>query len=209
MLRMGGKERRMCKATGFFLFMLFAFKSNAQLLDSAALAQEPVFDNLQEALKDPDKVYRLHLVKMKLTHIPVEVYQFKNLQELDLNKNRIKELPDSISMLTNLQILNLSKNELQILPAAIGKLINLRKLVVNQNNLTALPPALGDLENLRVLDLWSNDISFWPDQLANLKKLRHMDVRSILIPDDEIKKLQELLPNTEINYDPSCHCSGG
>ncbi|HEY6162596.1 MAG TPA: leucine-rich repeat domain-containing protein [Bacteroidia bacterium] len=206
---MGGREKVTGSFIGLVLLLLFALKSNAQLLDSAALSQEPVFDNLQEALKDPDKVYRLHLIKMKLTHIPPEVYQFKNLQELDLSKNRIKELPDSIALLTNLQILSFSKNELEILPAAIGKLVNLRKLVVNQNSLTALPPALGDLENLRVLDLWSNDISFWPDQLANLKKLRHMDVRSILIPDDEIKKLQELLPNTEINFDPSCHCSGG
>jgi Leucine-rich repeat (LRR) protein len=191
------------------LLLLAAGRLNAQLLDSAALAMEPVYDNLQDALKEPDKVIRLHLVKQKFTEFPKEIFQFRNLQELDLSKNRIKELPDSISGLQNLQVLNLSKNDLETLPAAIGKLSNLRKLVVNQNSLTALPPAIGDLQNLRVLDLWSNDISFWPEQLGNLKKLRYMDLRVILIDGETQKKIQEMLPATKIDFSPDCHCSGG
>ena len=143
------------KLKHFFLAMILgaAIPAKAQLLDSASLALEPVFDNLQEALKEPEKVIRLHLVKQKLSEFPREIYQFKNLQELDLSKNHIKELPDSIGELQKLQVLNLSKNNLELLPAAIGKLKDLRKLVVNQSSLTALPAAIGDLENLRVLDL--------------------------------------------------------
>lgn len=191
------------------LLCLYSVSMRAQLLDSAALAQEPVFDNLQEALKDPDKVIRLHLVKQKLAEFPKEIFQFKNLQELDLSKNRIKELPENIGELSQLQVLNLSKNDLEILPSSIGRLKYLHKLVVNQNNLTALPPAIGDLENLRVLDLWSNDISFWPEQMANMKNLRFMDLRAILINGETQKKIQDMLPHTKIEFSPDCHCSGG
>ena len=194
-----------------FLLRIFFISSgvNAQLLDSAALSLEPVYDNLQEALKEPEKVIRLHLIKQKLDSFPKEIFQFRNLQELDLSKNRIKVLPDTIGKLLTLQVLNLSRNDLEVLPASIGLLSNLRKLVVNQNSLTALPPAIGDLGSLRVLDLWSNDISFWPDQLSNLKKLRYMDLRVILIGGDQQKKIQEMLPDTKIDFSPDCHCSGG
>ena len=191
------------------IFMFPALHGKAQLLDSASLSLEPVFESIEEALKDPDKVFRLHLIKQKLTEVPKEIYQFKNLQELDLSKNRIKELQDTIGSLANLQILNLSKNNLELLPAAIGKLCNLKKLIVNQNSLTALPVAIGDLKNLLVLDLWSNDISFFPDSLADLKKLRYMDLQVILINGDEQRKIQDMLPNTIIKFSPDCHCSGG
>lgn len=191
------------------IFLFAALSGKAQLLDSAALSLEPVFESMEEALKEPDKVIRLHLIKQKLTEVPKEVYLFKNLQELDLSKNRIKELPDTIATLTNLQTFNLSKNNLELLPAAIGKLSNLKKLIVNQNSLTALPTAIGDLSNLLVLDLWSNDISFFPDSLADLKKLRYMDLQVILINGDEQRRIQDLLPNTLIKFSPDCHCSGG
>jgi Leucine-rich repeat (LRR) protein len=190
------------------LFAAWGSKVNAQLLDSASLLQEPVFDNLAEALREPEKVVRLHLVKQKITEFPKEIFQFPNLQELDLSRNRIKELPDSIGNLKNLQVLNLSRNQLEVLPSSIGKLINLRKLTVNQNSLTALPPAIGDLQNLRVLDLWSNDISFWPEQMADLKKLRYMDLRVILIDGEMQKKIQDMLPSTKIDFSPDCNCGG-
>lgn len=189
------------------LLLFTGIKVNGQtLLDSLQLAQAPLFESLEEALKEPEKVYRLHLKKQKLTTFPMDVLKLPNLQELDLSKNKLKEIPEEIGQLTSLQILNLSRNKLELLPGAIGKLKNLKVFIVSQNELTALPVQIGDLENLKYLDLWSNNISFWPDQLAGLKKLKTMDCRSIMLNLEQQKHIQGLLPNTKIYFDPDCKC---
>ena len=178
------------------------------LLDSLQLKQAPIYESLEDALKEPEKVYRLDLRKKKLAVFPMDILKFPNLQELDLSKNKLKEIPEEIGQLTNLQILNLSKNQLELLPKAIGNLINLKVLIVNQNELTALPVQIGDLINLKYLDLWSNNISFWPEQLANLKNLKTMDCRVIMINSEKQNYIQSLLPNTKIYFSPDCKCGG-
>jgi Leucine-rich repeat (LRR) protein len=188
--------------------LCFYLSSQAQLLDSAALSQAPVFENITDAMVNPTVVYRLDLTKQKLTEIPKEVWLLPNLQELILAKNKIKSVPDSIGKLTKLQILNLSKNDLTEVPGSIGQLINLRVLVINQNNLEALPGQIGNLVNLVYLDLWSNNIGFWPEQLSSLKKLRTMDVRVIQIPIEKQMHIQELLPHTKVYFSPDCKCGG-
>ena len=192
------------------LVLFFGTKTaSAQaLLDSLSLTQATIYESLEDALKEPEKVYRLHLKKQKLTVFPMDILKFTNLQELDLSKNKLKDIPEEIGQLTNLQILNLSKNQLELLPSAIGKLKNLKVLIVNQNDLVALPVQIGDLENLKYLDLWSNNITFWPDQLANLKNLKTMDCRVIMINSEKQNYIQSLLPNAKIYFSPDCKCGG-
>jgi len=43
--------------------------------------------------KDPLKVYKIRLKKQKLEELPEELYQFKNLQYLDISKNKLKHFP--------------------------------------------------------------------------------------------------------------------
>lgn len=181
--------------------------ARAQVLDSAALASARVYTSLQQALTEPLKVYRLHLIHQKLDSIPEEVFQFKNLQELDLSKNRIKNVSERLGELQYLQRLNLSRNRIEILPASIGKLVNLKKLIANQNVITAIPVQIGNLKKLEVLDLWSNELSFFPEQLADIKdNLRKMDLRAILINGAEQERIQNMLPNTKIHFSPDCKC---
>src|SRR5687768_4849869 len=99
-----------------FLFLFVPGKARAQLLDSLMLAQSAIFESMEEALKDPEKVYRLHLKKQKLTSFPMDILKLVNLQELDLSKNKLTEIPEEIGSLSKLQILNLSKNQLELLP---------------------------------------------------------------------------------------------
>jgi len=101
------------------------FPASAQLLDSARLPQQKFFESLEEALKEPDLVYRLNLGKQRLTAIPPEIFQFKNLQELDLSKNKITVIPPEISNLPLLQILDLSDNQIDYIPSHIGKRFHL------------------------------------------------------------------------------------
>jgi len=183
--------------------------SVAQLLDTASLLAQPVYDNLQEALQNPDKVYRLDLRRNKLKTFPFEILKLKNLQELDLSKNNLKELPEEIGKLTNLQVLNVAGNKLQYLPDSIGELKNLKKFVGSRNNLIAIPKRIGDLQNLEILDLWENELSTFPDELSKLKKLRWMDLRVILLNDEYQARIRTLLPDTKIFFSPSCKCVTG
>ena len=192
------------------LLHIFIFNTGyCQMLDSATLQAQPVYDDLHKALQEPEKVYRLNLSKQKLSIFPEEIIQFKNLQELNLSKNRIDSLPEKICTLAYLQILNVSGNKLKYLPDSIGSLKHLKKLQASRNNLLEIPTQIGELSNLEVLDLWENDIGIFPDELGKLKKLRWMDLRVILIDDAMQQRIQRLLPEVKIFFSPSCHCVTG
>jgi Leucine-rich repeat (LRR) protein len=178
----------------------------AQLLDSVALFSAPIYDNMEEALKHANSVYRLSLHGKKLKVFPLEILKFKNLQELDLSKNRLDSLPNEIGELEYLQVLDIASNKLEYFPDSIGKLKNLKKIAAGRNNIIAIPKQIGELENLEILDLWSNQISIFPDELNKLKKLRYVDLRAIQIEDNMQRHIQEMLPNVLIYFSPSCHC---
>jgi len=193
----------------FILITVICFASifsKAQLLDSLTLDTLTGYTNLQEALKDPDKVIKLVLRKQHLKSFPKEILQFKNLQYLDISKNSIKELPDSIGTLTNLQYLACSKTGLLRLPKEIGRLTNLVYLNFNQNELESLPPQIGNLEKLEMLDLWSNNFDDYPASLSGLKSLKVIDLRNILISDETQTYLKGLMPKAIVYMSPSCKC---
>lgn len=182
--------------------------AQTQLLDSATLANYPEFTDLAEALKeDPANVIKLSLRKKKYRELPREIYQFKNLQYLDISKNSIKELPDSLATLKNLQCLIVSKNGLEALPNNIGDLKNLKFINANQNEIARIPYSFGLLEKLEIADLWSNNLEYFPDSMKELKRLRTMDLRNILIPQTNQDIIQGMLPNTRIFFSPPCKCS--
>jgi Leucine-rich repeat (LRR) protein len=178
-----------------------------QLLDSVALAVAPEYSDLKEALNNSDQVVRLVLRKQKFKDFPMEVLKLKKLQYLDISRNDIKHLPDSIVQLKDLQYLIVSRTGLEGLPANIGELKNLRYLNVNQNELTTIPYSFGDLENLEVADLWSNNLDYFPESMSKLKNLRWMDLRNILIPAQHQENIQNMLPNTKIEFSPPCNCA--
>lgn len=177
------------------------------LLDSVTLDTMIGFTSLQEALKQPEKVVKLVLRKQKINQFPPEIWQFPNLQYLDLSKNEIQEIPDSIHAFKNLQVLHLSRNSIEYMPRTIGDLANLRILEVNQNDLYLIPPQLGKLQKLEVLDLWDNNISRFPEELKQLSdNLKVLDLRSILINFENQERLRKMLPKTKIYMSPPCKC---
>lgn len=196
---------------GLIIFILFfsntAF-SQSVLLDSVTLATYQEYTDLDEALKDPESIIKLSLRKKKYKNFPEQLYQFKNLQYLDLSKNSIKELPDSLpKAFKNLQYFIISKNGLEALPNDIGSFKNLKFLNINQNEVARLPYSFGFLENLESADLWSNNLEYFPETLRELKQLKSMDLRNILIPQVNQDSIQARLPNTIIYFSPPCKCS--
>jgi Leucine-rich repeat (LRR) protein len=198
-----------------FLFTVLLFSGmhlRAQkaipLLDSISLDTMIGYTDLAEAMKNPEKVTKLTLRKMKLKAFPKEIWSFPNLQYLDLSKNQITEFPDSLSQLKNLQVLHLSKNKIEGLPRELGDMQNLVILDINNNELTMLPPQIGKLKKLQYLDLWNNSISIFPDELKEISEtLKVMDLRVILINYDGQDRLHKLLPKTIIYMDAPCHCN--
>jgi Leucine-rich repeat (LRR) protein len=188
-----------------FLF-LFSFQGKSQLLDSVSLAHADEFDNLDSALKYPDKVIKLVLRKKRLKKFPEEIFKLKNLQYLDISKNNIKEIPEGIGQLTNLQYFICSKTGLERIDKDIGNLKNLRYLNFNQNELESLPPQFGWMEKLEIADLWSNQLSEFPEALSKLKSLKAMDLRNILLNEEQQRYIRALMPDATIYMSPACGC---
>ena len=87
---------------------------------------------MEEALKNPNEVFRLDLSNQLLNNTQLEALtKFKNLRFLSLKNDHLKEVPKSISELTNLRVLDLSGNDFKFLPTEIKKLKKLEEIYLN------------------------------------------------------------------------------
>ncbi len=168
--------------TILYLFALlsisFITQAQTKLLSEEALEKEPVFIFMEEALKNPTKVYKLNLSRQNLKEIPKEIYLFVNLQRIDLSYNNITEVPKEIGLLKKLQSLDLTKNKIKILPATISLLSYLEEFLMADNMLQTVPLGILQLKRLTLLELENNKI-----------------------PKQEILKLQKSLPKCEVVFE--------
>ena len=174
---------------------------------SFALHAQPdvVYTDLATAAKNPELVYQLDLKKKRLTKVPAEIRQFKNLQVLNLSKNKLEQLPEWFSEL-NLVELYLTKNNFKKFPTSVCGMRSLLVLKLDRNPLVALPEEIGQMQGLVSLDLWHTQIEDIPASMAKLPNLKYMDLRSTKIYKSELPDLQKLLPNTEILVTNGCDC---
>lgn len=158
-------------------------------------AKPGYFNNLNEALKNPDQVKGLNLSYQDLKEFPKDIFKLTNLADLRLNNNQIKVIPPQIAELAKLQWLELSSNQISQLPREIGNLPELRELDLFKNKLTGLPAEIGDSKKLERLELAYNPIAALPPEIGNLQELRILRLfehRMTSLP-PEIGKLQKLL----------------
>lgn len=176
---------------------------NTQVLPDSQI----VFTDLNRALINPEKVYKLKLKKKRLTEVPAAVFtMFPNLRYLDLSHNALKEIPESLSSVS-LEFLNVSHNKLTGLPAAIGTQDSLRRLILNNNDIVSLPAEIGNCKSLVYIDLWNNEMESIPDEIKQIAgNLKVMDLRAILFDIDQQARIRELLPKTKIYFSPGCNC---
>ncbi len=142
---------------------------NSGPLSSLELDREPTFYSMAEAMKAPEKVYKLSLIGQGLKEIPAEVFQMTNLQVLNLGENKLSSISGDISKLKNLQFLSLFSNKLRYLPNELNSLSNLEVLYVGRNRLVDIPAWVGGLGKLRRLDVAYNRIT--PSDVARLMYL--------------------------------------
>lgn len=166
------------------------------------------YTSLQEALKEPQNVYRLKLTKLtNRDSLPEELFQFTELRELTVKGCRLCVLNQNIDKLTKLESLNLDKNKLLRLPESIGNLKNLKYLCISRNIIETLPNSISNLNRLAYIDAWDNPLYILPESIKVLQKsLQTIDLRQIPLTKTEYKAMEELLPYTEILFTDICEC---
>ena len=192
------------------LFLLGSHWTEAQTLESHLVHLDDLdeYTSIEQALLNPDSVFRLNLRGQRLKHVPKEVFTlFPFLLDLDLSRNRLKELPDSLWMLARVKRLNLSKNQIETLPPSLGRMEHLEELVISQNELTSLPGSIGRLERLRMIDAWSNNLDELPESMAYMPALEVIDMRVIMMHYDKQERINELLPNVKVYMSEGCNCN--
>jgi len=197
----------MIRRIGWLFFLIIAMlAAKAQPLSEEALKKQPVFTSLDEALQNPEQVYRLK-IKFKGDSLPEEVFQLTNLQELTAARCRMNVLNQNIGQLTHLEYLNVMGNNLVRLPETLGHLTNLKTLVICRNLIEALPESIGNLKKLTYIDAWENPLYDFPESITELQNtLKTIDLRQIDLHNDELDKMEAQLPHTDIKYTSTCDC---
>uniref|UniRef100_A0A5F9DDY6 Ras suppressor protein 1 n=1 Tax=Oryctolagus cuniculus TaxID=9986 RepID=A0A5F9DDY6_RABIT len=144
-------------------------------------------------------ITQLVLSHNKLTTVPPNIAELKNLEVLNFFNNQIEELPTQISSLQKLKHLNLGMNRLNTLPRGFGSLPALEVLDLTYNNLNenSLPGNFFYLTTLRALYLSDNDFEILPADIGKLTKLQILSLRDndlISLPKEigELTQLKEL-----------------
>ena len=155
---------------------------------------------MEEALKEPEKVYKLSLRDQGLTRLPKDILKLRNLQHLGLGGNRFGEFPQEILELEKLQVLYMPSCGLRALPADIDRMEHLKNLSILNNPIRELPPSFFNLKgmvwlkmdmcllerlppeirglrSLDALDISMNPIAELPEELGELSNLRVLRVR--------------------------------
>jgi Leucine-rich repeat (LRR) protein len=198
-----------------FLFVIhLAIAQTA--VDSIAITKE--YNSIEEALKNPEKVYRLNLSNQNVT-IPKDAWaKFTNLEILSIKNDHLKELPQEIGLLKNLKSLDLSGNDFTTLPKSFSNLTNLQELYLNDDknfeldkniavlkpltrlvslhleydSLDRLPKKFHQLSHLESLYLNNNNFLEVPVEIKGLRNLKYIDFH-----DNKVKIQNHNLPNQD------------
>ncbi len=156
------------------LFTLSFSMLNAQAVTTAA-ASEKSYKSLEEALKNPVRVYRLDLSNQQFKTLPDSIWsKFENLEYLSLKNDHLKEIPKGIGNLKNLRVLDLSGNDFKVLPQSFSGLNNLSEIYLNNEskmNYTKTFSVIKNLPNLRVLHLENDNLKKVPKSLLYLQQI--------------------------------------
>lgn len=184
------------KKFAFILSLVFCFSIiNAQ-------ENQIEFKNLKEALKTPEKVFRLNLSNQSV-NLPDSIWStFVNLEYLSLKDDHLIEFPKGITRLKKLKTLDLSGNDFKEIPIQFLELSNLEELYLNDqknlnykltlptlsklpklkslhlenDNLTLLPKELSTFQRLESLYLNGNKFTKFPQELEDLEKLKYIEI---------------------------------
>lgn len=181
-------------------------------------------NKLKRLGKQVCKIKTLRVLDMhenRLKKLPEHVNWLRYLRQLDVSNNQLSEIHSGSLKLPYLEYLNLSNNQLSVLPSTLRYCKNLEELHLSGNALEKLPaftslkklkvldvshnslteiPKLSRLRYLEALNLSHNELEEVPRSLYNLKAIKELDISGNNIPEQELQKLRDALPNTQITF---------
>lgn len=137
-------------------------------------AERRGYQQLPEEIFQFTELEVLNLAENKLSTLDERIGGFSKLYTLDLSYNNIKQLPDSFAQLQELEYLILSNNQFTHFPEVLFQLPNLRFLYFRNNQLPQLPAGIQQLQQLEVLDLSYNQLTQLPATLGQLQQLKQL-----------------------------------
>ena len=129
----------------------------------------------------------------------------KNVTDLNLTGFKMSTIPNEIGEFKNLEVLTLDGLGLKELPESIGNLTNLNTLILRNNNLNSLPQSIGKLKSLVFLNLMGsgNVIQKLPKSISQLDDDNGGELARLSLPSNTLEsvvsELEKLLPNTHIS----------
>ncbi|MDX2304280.1 MAG: hypothetical protein NW226_15860 [Microscillaceae bacterium] len=191
----------------FFLHNLPALKAQRDLLSESELLKKPIYNNLNQAFREYDKVYRIRLKGSgdfygQITAVHPKIDSLHNLQDFQVTHEALDNLPPSFGGLKKLQFLYLSGNKFTMIPDTVYSLKHLKRLDIQKNQLRSISAKIAQLQELEFLYLHDNPgLENIPlESLSKLKKLKFLNVHNTKIPREQLEKLQQLLPDTQIEF---------
>jgi hypothetical protein len=182
--------------------------------------EEGSFDNLEQALREPEKVKRLVIQSgdMEMKHLPAGLGNLVNLESLEMAcLEKLEDLPEEMGKLRKLESLVIDNGNgcsMNVrLPRSIGQLESLKVLRLygaldgrdvgndaRSVKAKALPDTLASLQSLEELDLGRNGIRGVPQLVGSLRSLKKLsldynDIHDLPAFVGELKNLEELSLN--------------
>ena len=151
-------------------------------------------DGLSFKTDDYVNIEILDAYKLKLSKIPNEIYNLKNLKILRIQQNNISSLPKKLLELKSLESLCLCDNNLIKVPKFLIKFKDLSELgICNNKNLKKLPDNFKELK-LTSLSIDGKLLNKYIDMICQIKSIEELDIHGGKISKEVFKKLTSL-PN--------------
>jgi leucine-rich repeat protein SHOC2 len=167
--------RRLLKRVLIVLSILFIIIFSAGYYKLRLLKSEQTyFDELEEALDNPERAETLVLRNRKMVTLPSEISKLHHLKVLNIGNNNLKNLPPEVGLLQNLTELNIENNLLTSIPKEIFQLKNLKKINLNHNSLNVFPAEIP--VSVEEVYINNNAIELIPPYIERLSHLKIIDL---------------------------------
>ena len=178
------------------IWILFSTALFAQKAEEQATSK--TYNNIEEALKNPENVFRLNLSNQTFKISNEDWKKFINLEYLTIKNDHLKEIPLGITNLKSLKIIDLSGNDFTELPKEFTNLVNLEEIYLNEEKNINLPKSLSllsKLPKLKTLHLENDDLSILPSEIFKLNNLENL-----YLNDNNFKKIPALDALNHLKY---------